>query len=90
MAQTLTIQEFEKLRADANRIGYKAAEKRRKLRTLGRNLDNSVVKDLWLYTRALDTFQQGRFTSEEYTNYINSAQVRNIFANIKRLAHGLQ
>lgn len=90
MAQTLTIQEFEALRQDANRIGYKAAEKRRKLRTLGRKLDNDVLKDLWLLTRALDTFEQGKFTSEEYTNFINSAQVRNIFANVKRLAkHGM-
>lgn len=90
MAQTLTIQEFESLRQDASRIGYKAAERRRKLRKLGRKLDNDRVKELWLLTRALDTFEQGKFTSEEYTNFINSAQVRNIFANVKRLAkHGL-
>lgn len=90
MAQTLTIQEFEALRQGANRIGYKAADRRRKLRTLGRKLDNDGLKDLWLLTRALDTFEQGKFTSEEYTNFINSAQVRNIFANVKRLANGLQ
>lgn len=90
MAQTLTIQEFEALRQGANHIGYKAAGKRCKLRKLGRKLDNDGLKDLWLLTRALDTFEQGKFTSEEYTNFINSAQVRNIFANVKKLAHGLQ
>lgn len=89
MAQTLTIQEFEALRQEANRIGYKAARKRCKLRKMGRKLDNDTVEDLWLYTRALDTFEQGKFTSEEYTNFINSAQVRNIFANVKRMANGV-
>lgn len=85
--QTLTRDEFDKLLKDANRVGYRLAYKRAKLRSVGRDLDNSVLDDLWLMTRSLNTFKNGKFTSEEFTNFVNSTQVRYLFNSIKKLAN---
>ena len=87
MANTLTIVEFERMQADANALMDRAIDKYRAKLYSGCSPDKKPLKNMWLYLRAINSYEQGKFTSLEYTNYINSNDVQLIYSQIKEYSN---
>lgn len=87
---TTTIQESDRLIQQATKASYSAAHKRVKLRKVGRDsVDGDRLAELTMLVWAMNSWQQGKYTHEEYTNMFNNAELQKAFAQIKKLANGL-
>lgn len=88
---TTTSQEYNNIYEKAARATYKLAHKRYKLRTLGREkYDNEKLAILTMKVWALGSWRTGKFTSEQYTNKFNNAEMQKAFGDIKKLINELQ
>lgn len=88
MAITLTFEEYESIKNRLYNKYIKAVHKLRKDNAYGlSSIDKSYnqCKELFIYKKMIDTYQQSKYTELEFVNFINSRIVQNTLVTIKKI-----
>jgi hypothetical protein len=86
MAHTITIEEVNKNKAEIDQIVLRTIRRYVDASSYSSELSESFIKDvqaLMVYKYIIDSWEQGEFTNQEYTNYLNSVGYLTLINKIK-------
>lgn len=86
MANTLTLDEFNNLKTKSDKIVYDKILQYYTARISGIDSCKLKVKELLLYAKTLSSWEQDKFNSLQYTNYLNSNAIQAIFKQVNKLS----
>jgi len=82
---TLTLDEFNTSKTRFNKLVYDKIMEYYNSKRYGLNYDSEVYKELYLYILVINSWEQDKFNSINFSNYLNSNSIQFIFNKINKL-----
>lgn len=86
MANTLTLEEFNRIKLRTNEITYENIVNYHDSKTNGLECNPDPVRELFLYSKTINTWEQDEYNSINFTNYLNSNDIQFIYNRINELS----